>query len=107
MALCSLLLMGAVLFLGAPAFSATLQNIAGEKSSTISFPMPIDLVKVLGEWAKIALSQLNRANITSVRVASDGITTDRLLRGLLDQYPPRSIAVLGTSYLLTTALFGR
>lgn len=33
-------------------YLGTLQNIAGEKSSTIIFPMPIDLVKVLGELSK-------------------------------------------------------
>ena len=30
----------------------TLTNIAGDKSSTIVFPMPIDLMKVLLEGAK-------------------------------------------------------
>jgi regulator of protease activity HflC (stomatin/prohibitin superfamily) len=33
-------------------YLGTLQNIAGEKSSTIIFPMPIDLVKMLGELSK-------------------------------------------------------
>jgi regulator of protease activity HflC (stomatin/prohibitin superfamily) len=33
-------------------YLGTLLNIAGEKSSTIVFPMPIDLVKVVGDLAK-------------------------------------------------------